>query len=233
MQTRGAMIYMPKSPAGIRAKKRWKLIRKHWQYYLIFAVPFALLVIFSYVPMGGILLAFKNFYITQGIWKSPWAGLYYFNEFFSSPLFWSLLGNTVGISVYSLVVGFPIPIILALMLNEAHNARFKRTVQLVTYAPYFISTVVMVSIILNFLDLRTGFVNRLLTFFGGQAQDFMSNPNLLWSIYVWSGVWQNSGYAAIIYIAALSSIDPNLYEAAFIDGASRFQKIVHIDVHRG
>ena len=213
-------------PAG----RRSRLIRKHWQYYLIFAVPLAYVVIFSYVPMGGILLAFKSYRITEGIFGSPWAGLRYFEQFFNSPRFWDLLRNTLGVSVYSLLAGFPLPIVFALMLNETTSLRFKRTVQLVTYAPYFISTVVMVSIIMQFLDPRIGFVNRVIVLLGGQAQNFMGQASLFQSIYVWSGVWQSMGYAAIIYIAALSGIDPALYEAAYMDGASRFRKMIHIDI---
>jgi putative aldouronate transport system permease protein len=210
--------------------KRSKLIRKHWQYYLIFALPLAYVIIFGYVPMGGILLAFKSYRITEGIFGSPWAGLRYFDQFFNSPRFWTLLRNTLGISIYSLLAGFPIPIIFALLLNETTSLGFKRTVQLVTYAPYFISTVVMVSIIMQFLDPRIGFINRVIVLLGGQAQNFMGQASLFQSIYVWSGIWQSTGYAAIIYIAALSNIDPTLYEAAYIDGASRFQKMIHIDI---
>lgn len=230
LQAQVARVRDHRSRTRLPKNKRFRLIRKHWQYYLIFAVPLALLVTFSYVPMGGILLAFKSFHITQGIWKSPWVGFRYFDQLFNSPRFWLLLKNTVGISLYSLLVGFPIPIILALMLNETRNIGFKKTVQLVTYAPYFISTVVMVAMIMNFLDPRIGFVNRFATMFGGQAQNFMGDSRLFWSIYVWSGAWQYTGYAAIIFIAALSSIDPTLYEAAYIDGASRFQKLLNIDI---
>jgi putative aldouronate transport system permease protein len=211
-------------------RSRAKLIRKHWQYYLIFAAPLLYVIIFGYIPMGGILLAFKSYRITQGILGSPWAGLRYFEQFFNSPRFWTLLQNTLSISIYSLLAGFPIPIIFALMLNETTSLRFKRSVQLVTYAPYFISTVVMVSIIMQFLDPRIGFINRIIVLLGGQARNFMGQASIFQSIYVWSGIWQNTGYAAIIYIAALSSIDPTLYEAAFMDGASRFRKMIHIDI---
>ena len=180
--------------------------------------------------MGGILLAFKSYSVRLGIFRSPWAGLRYFNQLFGSPRFWVLLKNTIGISFYSLAVGFPIPIILSIMLNETRQVHFKKTVQLVTYAPYFISTVVMVSMVLNFLDPRIGIINRVFVLLGGTPTNFMADSRIFWSIYVWSGVWQFSGYAAIIFIAALSSIDPTLYEAAYIDGASRFQKVLRIDI---
>jgi putative aldouronate transport system permease protein len=213
-----------------RRLNRARLIRKHWQYYLLFSVPLLYVIIFAYVPMGGILLAFKTYRITQGILRSPWAGLHYFEQFFTSPVFWMLLKNTLGLSVYSLLAGFPLPILLALMLNETTSLKFKKTAQMVTYAPYFISTVVMVSIIMQFLDPRIGFVNRVIVLLGGQARNFMGQERLFQSIYVWSGIWQNTGYAAIIYIAALAGIDPTLYEAAYIDGASRLQKVIHIDL---
>jgi len=215
---------------GSRRKDRARLIRKHWQYYLLFSVPLLYVIVFAYVPMGGILLAFKTYRISAGILRSPWAGLHYFEQFFTSPVFWMLLKNTLGLSLYSLLAGFPIPILLALMLNETTSLTFKKTVQMVTYAPYFISTVVMVSIIMQFLDPRIGFINRVIVLLGGQARNFMGKESLFQSIYVWSGVWQNTGYAAIIYIAALSGIDPTLYEAAYIDGASRLQKVIHIDL---
>ena len=211
-------------------KKRSALIKKHWQYYLLFLLPLAYIIIFHYVPMAGLMLAFKKLNIRLGILRSPWAGLRYFRQFFSSPRFWELLRNTLGISVYSLIAGFPLPIVFALALNESTRPGFKKTVQMVTYAPYFISTVVMVGMVLQFLDPRIGIVNTIITRFGGRAMNFMGRAHLFKSIYVWSGVWQYTGYAAIIYIAALSGIDPNLYEAAYIDGASRFQRMTHVDL---
>jgi len=211
-------------------KRRVVLIRKHWQYYLLFLLPLAYIVTFHYIPMAGLLLAFKKLNIRLGILRSPWAGLRYFEQFFSSPRFWELLRNTLGISVYSLLAGFPLPIIFALALNESARPSFKKTVQMVTYAPYFISTVVMVGMVLQFLDPRIGIVNTAITRLGGRAVNFMGLAHLFKSIYVWSGVWQYTGYAAIIYIAALSGIDPNLYEAAYIDGASRFQRMIHVDL---
>jgi putative aldouronate transport system permease protein len=208
----------------------WKLIRRHWQYYVVFLLPLLYVVLFHYVPMGGIILAFKRYNVRLGIIGSPWVGFRYFEQFFTSPRFWELLRNTLGISLYSLAAGFPVPIILALALNETRRSHFKKTVQMVTYAPYFISTVVMVGMLMQFLDPRLGLINVLIRASGGTAVNFMGRASLFQTIYVTSGIWQNSGYAAIIYIAALSSIDPNLYEAAYIDGASRFQRMVHIDI---
>ena len=230
LSTMGLVGSREPAPGPRRGVNGVRLIRKHWQYYLLFAVPLLYVIIFGYVPMGGVLLAFKTYRISDGILRSPWAGLRYLEQFFSSPRFWDLLRNTLSLSVYSLVAGFPIPILLALMLNETNSLKFKKTVQMVTYAPYFISTVVMVSIIMQFLDPRIGLANRVIVLLGGQARNFMGQESLFQSIYVWSGIWQNTGYAAIIYIAALSGIDPTLYEAAYIDGASRLQKVIHIDL---
>ena len=207
-----------------------RMIMRHWQYYLVFLLPLAFIVIFHYVPMAGIVLAFKKYNIRMGILRSPWAGMRYFNQFFTSPRFWELLRNTLGISVYTLAAGFPMPIILALALNEATNLRFKKSVQMITYAPHFISTVVMVGMLMQFLDPRIGFINVIIRSLGGQEINFMGKASLFKTLYVTSGVWQHTGYSAIIYIAALTGIDPNLYEAAYIDGASRFQRMVKIDI---
>lgn len=206
------------------------MILRHWQYYLVFLLPLAFVIIFHYVPMAGIILAFKKYNIRLGILRSPWAGLRYFEQFFSSPRFFELLKNTLGVSVYSLVAGFPIPIILALALNETMSLRFKKAVQMVTYAPHFISTVVMVGMLMTFLDPRIGFVNVIIRSLGGLEINFMGRASLFKTLYVTSGIWQHTGYSAIIYIAALTSIDPNLYEAAYIDGASRFQRMIKIDI---
>ena len=207
-----------------------RMIVRHWQYYLVFLLPLAFVIIFHYVPMAGIVLAFKKYNIRMGILRSPWAGMRYFNQFFTSPRFWELLKNTLGISLYSLAAGFPIPIILALALNEATNLRFKKTVQMITYAPHFISTVVMVGMLMQFLDPRIGFINVIIRSLGVQEINFLGKASLFKTLYVTSGVWQHTGYSAIIYIAALTGIDPNLYEAAYIDGASRFQRMLKIDI---
>jgi len=187
-------------------------------------------IIFRYIPMANAVLAFKDYNVVAGIWGSPWAGFKHFDLFFSNPVFWTLLQNTLGLSLYALIVGFPIPILLAICLNEAGNGFFKRAVQMVTYAPYFISTVVMVSMIMLLLSPRLGVFNLGLQALGLESINFLGRPNLFPSIYVWSGVWQNSGYAAIVYLAALSGVDPMLYEAAKVDGASRIQKIFNIDL---
>lgn len=208
----------------------FKSLKKHWQLYLLALPPVLYLLIFKYMPMAGVQIAFKNYSVVQGIWGSPWVGLRHFETFFNSPNFTLLLKNTIGISLYTLIAGFPIPIILALALNEVRTGYFKKTVQMVTYAPHFISTVVMVSIIILMLSPHVGVVDRLFTFFGMNMTNFMGIPEYFKSIYVWSGVWQGMGYASIIYIAALAGVDPSLYEAARMDGASRLKKIWHIDI---
>ena len=209
---------------------RTKRIRRHWQLYLLLVLPLAYLAVFHYAPMYGVQIAFRNFIATRGIVGSPWIGLAHFERFFRSHVFWRLLSNTLGISVYQLVAGFPVPIILAILLNETRCRWYKKTVQMVTYAPHFISTVVAVAIILQFLDPRFGLVNRVIVMLGLPRQNFIAVPEYFKSIYVWSGVWQNAGYASVIYIAALAGIDPQIEEAAIIDGASRIQKIRHVDI---
>ena len=217
---------------GNRSRTRAKLMHmaRQWQLYAFLLIPVALVIIFNYVPMYGITLAFKDYKIKQGILGSPWAGGKYFDQFFSSPNFSLTLKNTLILSLYSLAAGFPMPILLALCLNEVKQQWFKKLVQMVSYAPYFISTVVMVGMLIQLMNVRTGFVNKLISAVGGTPVDFMAVPGLFRTIYVWSGIWQSMGYSAIIYIAALSNADPSLYEAAIIDGASRLQKIVHIDI---
>jgi putative aldouronate transport system permease protein len=233
LETVAAVEHEAKNAAKTRAKIRMiagKSLRKHWQLYLLVIPPILYFIIFKYIPMANAVLAFKDYNVVKGIWGSPWVGFKYFNMFFENPVFYSLLKNTLFISLYALAVGFPVPIILALALNEVKNGTFKRTVQLVSYAPYFISTVVMVSIIMLFLAPNQGIINMLLGLVGLHSINFLGDPNLFRSVYVWSDVWQGAGYAAVIYLAALSGVDPSLYEAAKVDGASRLQKIWNVDL---
>lgn len=213
-----------------RKPSAWKKIQRHWQLYIVISLPLLYLFIFKYIPMTGIVIAFKDYNVVQGMWGSPWVGFKYFNQFFDSPNFWLYIKNTLGISLYGLIVGFPAPIILALALNEIRTGFFKKSVQMVTYAPYFISTVVMVSIIIVNLTPNVGMVSRFFALLGVADTNFMGNPALFKSIYVLSDVWQMTGYGAIIYIAALAGVNPELYESAKVDGASRFQKILRIDL---
>ncbi len=205
-------------------------IRRHWQLYVLLVLPLAYLLIFQYWPMYGAQIAFRNFNAVQGITGSPWVGLRHFDRFIGSYDFTRTLRNTLVLSLYSLVAGFPFPIILALGLNYVTRNWFKKTVQMVTYAPYFISVVVMVGIILQLLAPNTGLVNQMLQRVGLPQVNFMGRPQLFPHIYVWSGVWQTVGFSCVIYLAALTSVDPTLHEAAIVDGASKLRRIWHIDL---
>lgn len=209
-----------------------KRLSRHWQLYLVLLIPVALLIIFSYGPMYGVQIAFKDFKVRQGIWGSKWVGMKHFENFWGTYNFKRLITNTLTLSVYSLVAGFPIPILLALMLNECGNLKYKKAVQMITYAPHFISTVVMCSIILLVVtSANNGILNNMLAALGATERvDFITKPNYFAHIYVWSGVWQSMGYGSIIYIAALAGIDPSLHEAAMVDGASKIRRIWHIDL---
>ncbi|OZB98963.1 sugar ABC transporter permease [Paenibacillus sp. XY044] len=232
LQTGPGLPHSAQAGAAIRHRPQttWVRIRRHWQLYLVLLLPFLYLIVFKYVPMAGIVIAFKDYSVIKGIWGSPWVGFKYFEQFFASPNFWLYIKNTLGISFYGLVVGFPSPIILALALNEIRGGLFKKSVQMISYAPYFISTVIMVSIIIVNLTPHVGMVSKLFEMMGMTQTNFMGMPGLFKSIYVWSDVWQYTGYGAIIYIAALAGVNPELYESARVDGASRIQKIISIDI---
>lgn len=205
-------------------------IFKVWQLYALLALPLLYLIVFKYVPMYGAQISFKDFTVAKGIWDSDWVGLKHFDRFVHSYDFGKIMANTLLLNVYNLIAGFPFPLILALGLNYVRVRWFKKTVQMVTYAPHFISTVVMVGMLFELLDPRNGIVNNLLQAFGFEAINFMGNPEYFKSIYVWSGIWQSAGFNCIIFLAALSSIDPSLHEAAVIDGASQRQRMLHIDL---
>lgn len=216
-----------------RQKKRQdtiRLLKRNWVLYLFVLPAVAYVIIFNYIPMYGIQIAFKDYRAGLGIWGSPWAGLKWFNRFFSSPNCWTLIKNTLTISLYSLIAGFPFPIILALILNYTKSMKFKRFAQTITYMPYFISTVVLVGMISLFFSPSSGFINTIIKAFGGEAIYFLGDPKLFKHIYVWSGIWQGMGYSSIIYIAALSGVSPELHESARIDGANIVQRMWHIDI---
>jgi len=214
---------------SIRSTAR-KSLRRYWQLYLLMLIPIAYFVIFKYIPMTNAVIAFKQFNVVQGIWGSPWVGFDVFTRLFANPVFPHLVSNTFLLSGYFLLASFPIPIILALALNEIRLRAFRNTVQLVTYAPYFISTVVVVSMTILLLSPRLGLVNDVIGFFGVPQINFLGNPDYFRHIYVWSDIWQTAGYSAVIYFAALAGIDPALHEAARMDGANRLQKIWHVDL---
>ncbi|GIO39692.1 sugar ABC transporter permease [Paenibacillus antibioticophila] len=203
---------------------------KNWELYLFMTPALLYFLIFHYGPMYGIQIAFKNFTPVKGITGSPWVGFDHFERFFNSYYFWDLLWNTLSLSFYELAIGFPLPIILALAFNEIRNGGFKKTVQTVTYAPHFISMVVMAGMIITFLSPSSGIIIRMIEAFGINAPDFLSDPRWFKTVYVISGVWQSTGWGTIIYLAALAGVDPQLHEAAIMDGASRFKRVLHINL---
>jgi len=217
----------PRRSRWSQAQRSWRL---HWQLYLLASVPMAYFVIFKYIPMSFSVIAFKDYSPVLGPWASEWVGLRNFQLLFSNPVFGTLLKNTLILAFYLVLASFPVPLVLALALNEIRNGWFKRTVQMVTYAPYFISTVVVVSITILVLSPRIGIVNDGLGQIGVGPIDFLGDPDFFRHIYVWTDVWQTAGYAAVIYLAALAGIDPALHESARIDGASRLQRIRHVDL---
>ena len=208
-------------------RKSW---RKYWDLYLLLLPVVAYFIIFKYIPMYGVMMAFKNFSPAKGILASKWVGLAHFQRFVSTYDFWNIIRNTVTISLYQLAVGFPIPIMLALVLNEMHNGPYKKGIQTITYAPYFLSTVVLVGMVEAFLHKDTGVLNNIIAALGGDRVDFMTEESCFKSIYVWSGVWRGAGWGSIVYMSALSAIDVQLYEAASIDGASRFKRLLYITI---
>jgi len=212
-------------------KRSWKnYLKENYDLYLFMLPAIIVIIIFNYVPLYGLQLAFRNFSIRLGITGSEWVGLTHFVRFFNSANAWQIIGNTFSLSLYSLLAGFPIPIILALLLNSIPSRRFRKTVQTITYAPNFISVVVICGMILLFLSPRSGFINIILNMLGFDSVHFMASPSMFPHIYVWSGIWQSMGFSSIIYFAALSSISPELHEAATVDGATKFQRILHIDL---
>lgn len=210
----------------------WKRISRNWGLYLLLLPALVLLILFAYKPMYGVVIAFKNYKNSLGILGSPWADPLFknFQRFFNSYQCGATIRNTLRLSLYSLAVGFPIPIILALMINQITAMRFRRTFQTILYLPHFISTVVMVGLLLIWLSPSSGLVGAFYRLLGKDAPNVMTSASGFPSIYVWSDIWQHSGWDSIVFLAALSSIDPTLYEAATVDGATRWQKMRYIDL---
>ena len=233
------MLYLDNACGGefaVKEKKKRNIsiklrsIVKYWQLY-VFMLPAVLYTaLFAYKPMHGILIAFQDFSIRRGVWGSDWVGFENFERLFTSYWFPVILRNTLTLSMLSLLLGFPIPILLALLFNEVKSAKFRGLVQTTSYAPHFISTVVMCGIIALFLDPSNGIVNIAITAFGGESIYFLQEPGMFKWIYVLSGIWQGMGWSSIIYYAALSGVDNALLEAAEMDGATRIQKIWHINL---
>lgn len=189
-------------------------------------VPVVLTIIYKYIPMYGIQIAFRDYKASKGFMGSEWVGLEWFLRFFSAPTFWRMMKNTILLSLYSLLWGFPIPIILALMMNQMRFHRFKRITQTVLYAPHFISTMVICGMIRIFLSPSGGLINLI----AGTSIDFLTESSAFRTIYIASGIWQDAGWGIIVYMATLANVDTSLYEAAKVDGASLFQRIIHIDI---
>lgn len=210
-----------------RLKKEMKL---NWILYVMMIPVLIYFVVYEYGPMYGIVLAFKDYNVKKGILGSPWVGFENFSRLFRSYNFGMMLKNTLGISIYSLLVGFPLPIVFALMLHYLKFKKLKKVVQMVSYAPHFISTVVLCSMLILFSDKNSGIFNIIGNFFGMEPVNWLSKPEWFKSIYVWSGVWQGLGWSAIIYLSSLSGVDYEMHEAAIVDGASIIQRMIHIDI---
>ena len=215
-----------KDPALVHRKPLKTRLKENWQLYLLLLIPVIITIVYKYGPMYGIQIAFRDFKASRGIWGSEWVGLEWFERFFSSPNCGRMIVNTVLISLYSLLWSFPVPIILALALNQLRFHKLKRVVQTVLYAPHFISTMIICGMLRIFLSPSGGLINLLL----GTSIDFINQSPMFRTIYIASGIWQEAGWGTIIYLATLSSVDTSLYEAAKVDGASVFQRILHIDL---
>ncbi len=220
-----------KSKAVTPVKNKGNKIKSsNWQFWLIIALPCIYALMFAYVPMAGILMAFEDFSPRKGFFGSDWVGFDHFIRFLTSTSSVQVIKNTFILGAYNILVTFPIPIILAVAINEVQAKFFKKSVQMITYAPYFISIVVLVGMLMQMTDLRTGVFNILLQKIGIDPINFFGDADLFRHLYVWSGVWQTAGYSAIIYIAALAGVSPELKEAAVMDGATRLQRIIHVDL---
>lgn len=207
-----------------------KRLRASWILYCFLLPSVAYFIIFNYIPMYGLQIAFRDYRATAGFFGSPWVGLKHLERFLLGPRFWQLFRNTLSLSFAQLVFGFPVPVVLALLLNQLANVKYKRVVQTITYAPRFISLPVMVGMLGIFLSPHTGLVNYAVRAIGIEPVFFMGRPELFLPVFVGSGIWQFAGWGAIIYLAALTSINPELYDAAVVDGASKAARIWYIDV---
>lgn len=207
-----------------------RLMRRNVALYVLLLPAAAYIIIFCYLPMYGVQIAFRNFNFADGITGSAWVGWKWFSYFFRSPLSKTVIVNTLTLSFYTLLAGFPMPILLALMVHNVPGRRYRRVVQTVTYLPHFISLVVVVGMLSSFMSVNNGFINTFIKALGGEPKYFMGLPQYFRHVYVWSGVWQEAGWGSIIYMAALTGISPELHEAAMIDGASKVRRIWHIDL---
>lgn len=227
--TQNAMQAESKACVRTPWKKKLNKVTRNWVLYLFLLPTLIYLLIFHYWPMYGVQIAFRNFKPTKGIWGSPWVGMKNFDKFFHSYMFKDLLTNTIVLSVYQIVASFAFPILLALLLNYCVSNKLRKVTQMVTYAPHFISTVVLVGMLNVFLS-ESGIINHLLNLLGLRSVPFLSDAGMFRHIYVWSHIWQRTGYNSVIYIAALAGVNPELHEAAIVDGANKLQRILHIDL---
>lgn len=230
LKTKAPKVQLTAEEKKLKWKRFARSFTKNWQVYLLLLPVVAYYVIFHYAPMYGLQIAFRDYNPVEGFWGSTWVGLKHFLRFFSSYNAGRLISNTLILSVLSLAINFPLTIIFALMLNEVRSIRFKRTVQTITYAPHFISVVVVVSMLILFTHADRGIINFAIKAFGGEPIRFMERPEWFRPLYIISGIWQSMGFSAIIYIAALAGIDQELIEAACVDGAGRFRRIWHINI---
>lgn len=210
------------------SKSVWRRLARQWDVQLMVVPALLFIFVFMYIPMYGILMAFQDYDLFKGFFGSPWAGFKHFRMFFEAPEFWSVMRNTVVISALKLLVGFPAPIVLALMLNEIRQMAFKRIVQTISYLPHFLSWVIVSGLVISLLSVDSGSLNIVLQKLRLIAEpiNFLSVPDYFWAILITTGVWKEVGFAAIVYLAAIAGVDPHLYEAAAIDGASRLQQMV-------
>jgi len=221
-------VSVPGTVARNRRNQGWRLLVKN-KYLLLMALPGILyFVLFKYLPMWGVLIAFQNFSPYLGLWKSQWVGFEHFQRFFSNPDFWMLLRNTMAINLLNLVFFFPTPIILSLLLNEVRVMAYRRVIQSILYMPHFLSWVIIVGITFLLCSKSTGIINKLLVAVGYDKIDFLTNPDLLWAMLVIQNIWKDAGWGTIIFLAAIAGADPQLYEAAKIDGANRFRQMWHV-----
>lgn len=230
MKTKQTNAVSLSSAIKTKTNKMLAEMKRNWQLYVMIAIPFIYILIFKYYPMLGAQIAFKKYTVKGGIWGSQWVGLDHFIRFFKNPQCWTYIKNTLAISTYALVLNIPFPIILALCLDYCRSKAFGKTVQMVVYLPHFLSTVIVISTMNMILDNRIGVVNNMMQILTGSKVNFLGNAEYFRSLYVWSGVWQGTGWGSILYIAALSGVDPQIHEAAIIDGANKFRRIWHIDL---
>lgn len=218
------------APRASALERTRKLVKHNWRLYCLLLPGFIWLIIFCYIPMYGVTIAFKDFNAKLGIMGSQWAGLKYFQQFFATSIAMKTIRNTLLLSLYSLIFGFPAPILFALMLNAVTRQRYKKFVQTISFAPHFISVVVLVSMLNIMLAPNSGFINNIIKDISGTEILFMTRPQYFRSLYVGSGIWQSMGFSAIVYIAALAGVSPDMHEAAIVDGASKLQRVLHIDL---